>query len=154
MSGLPSLYLEVRGRERSVNVEAPGLPMILRKSEMAAERCAVGWSKARTTMVSAVTLTPGSPELLPLSFLPWPSTFNYQLSPSVCWDNSVPPGACLQCFPVRTPAQHRWAQTRQIWRAREEMSVIIAQTSSVCESGGQTIFTEALTFRDLPQCYI
>lgn len=42
MSGLPSLYLEVRGRERSVSVETPGLPMILRKSEMAAERCAVG----------------------------------------------------------------------------------------------------------------
>jgi hypothetical protein len=37
---------------------------------------------------------------------------------------------------------------------REEMSVIIAQTSSVCEGGRQTIFAEALTFRNSPKCHI
>lgn len=108
------------------------------------------WTQGRARMVWAVSLSPGSPELLPLFFLPRPSTFNYKLSPSVCWDNRVP----LQGFPVLTTAQHRWTQTRQIWMARKDVSVIIAQTTSVCEGGGQAIFTEALTFRNLPQCHI
>lgn len=90
--------------ERSVYVEAPGVPMILSKSEIPPERCSRHWGGPKPGQEQPELST--SHQAL---FLPRPSTFNDQVPPSVCWDKS-PLGACLQCFPVLTTAQHRWAQ--------------------------------------------
>lgn len=78
------------------------------------------------------------------------SAFHLQLpaSPISLLGQYSSPGVCLQCFPAQMGSD------KANMEAREEVSVIIAQLSSVCEGGGQTIFTEALTFRNLPRCHI
>lgn len=136
-----------------MTLEGPRVPMILGKSEIPAERCSSRTGERPEEWCELLASHQAPQSCCLSSCLGLPPTIT-SLPHQSAGTTQFPWESACNAFPALTTAQHRWAQTRQIWRAREEVSVIIAQTSSVCEGGGQTIFTEALTFRNLPQCHI